>query len=120
MNTKSLHLLVLFSCFLFTGCHKTVIDEPADCNCDGKPVEVINDAAVQISGSPGRYLFLKETVGQGVSRMLFLCDTSMIAGLSTSKDGDYNYVIDGNLRPPCSAKGVVYVWYVELTSIRKK
>lgn len=120
MNTKLLTLLVLFSCFLFTACRKTVIDETADCDCAGKPVEVVDDAPVQISASKGRYLFLKETVGQGVTRMLFLCDTSMIAGLPTSADGDYNYVIDGNLRPPCSATGVAYVWYVELTSIRKK
>lgn len=120
MHVKSISLLVLFSCFLFTGCRKTVIDETAGCDCEGKPAEVINDVSVQILGSKGRYLSLKEKLDNGVGKRLLLCDTSMITGLPTSKDGDYDYVIGGNLRPPCVANGVVYIWFVELTSIRKK
>lgn len=120
MHIKSISLFVIFSCFLFTGCRKTVIDETAGCDCGGKPAEVVNDVSAQILASKGRYLSLKEAVGPGVGKLIFLCDTSMITGLPTSKNGDYDYVIGGNLRPPCLTNGVAYIWNVELTSIRKK
>jgi len=90
MRIKPINLFVIFSCFLFTDCRHTVLDETAGCNCEGKPAEVINEVSVQIVASEGRYFSLKDAVGTGVSKMLFLCDTSMITGLPTSKEGDYN------------------------------
>ena len=120
MNTKSLNLLAIAICLFFTGCHHATIDRTNGCNCEGNPGEVINDVSAQISASAGRYLSLREAVGMGVSKILVLCDTSMIAGLPTSKVGDYDYIISGNLRPPCATNGVAYIWNIELTSIHKK
>ncbi|GAB3566571.1 hypothetical protein GCM10027578_15700 [Spirosoma luteolum] len=68
-----------------------------------------------------RTLLLKDIdYSKVVYRELKPCDTSKLLGLPTSKEGEYEYVVSGNLRPPCVTNGVAYFWSIELASISKK
>jgi hypothetical protein len=119
MSKKSLHPLVITICCLLINCRQNSVNEVRGCDCEGQPSAVVDGVAAQISASPQRYFSLKEAV-EGAGKMLLLCDTTLIAGLPVSKAGDYDYVVSGKLRPPCISNGFIYVWYIELTSIRKK
>lgn len=122
MSNRSLDWLIIVFVLLASSCHKEAVQEESGCNCKGKAVEVVRDAPAQITASVGRYLILEEAVSNsgGSIKTLFLCDTLMLSGLPTSKPKEYDYLVSGNLRPPCTDRGFVYIWNMELTSIRKK
>ena len=122
MIGKSLNGLIIVSILLISSCHREAVEEEKGCNCAGKATEVVTDVPAQLTASVGRYVTLKEAVSNhgGSIKTLFLCDTSMLSGLATSNPEEYDYVVSGNLRPPCANRGVVYIWNMELTSIRKK
>ena len=122
MSEKSLNWLTIVSILLISSCHQETVEEEMGCSCRGKATEVVTDVPAQITSSGGRYITLKEAVStnNGSPKTLFLCDTSRISGLATSKTEEYNYLVSSNLRPPCANKGFVYVWNIELTSIRKR
>ncbi|WP_221392953.1 hypothetical protein [Dyadobacter sp. NIV53] len=119
MSRKSLHLLLL-SGLLSAGCHHSEIDEKMGCDCDGIPAYVITEEPAQIVASAGKYINLKDAVNNVTfTKTLFLCDTTTLKGLPASDVGEYNYLVSGNLRPPCITNGIIYVWSLELTAIKK-
>ncbi|GAB4043328.1 hypothetical protein GCM10028774_58450 [Spirosoma jeollabukense] len=122
MNKKPINCLTIICILLTSSCHQGAIEQESGCGCKGKATESVTDVPAQITISAGRYLTLEKAVSTNgaVTRTLFLCDTSMLSGLSTSKTGEYDYLVSGNLRPPCVNTGVVYIWNMELTAIRKK
>ena len=107
----------------WVGCSQETTEEPFvatdNCDCLGKAQVVVKDAAARITAT--RYLLLQDVDNTKVAYSnLMPCDTTKLAGLPASKDGEYGYVVSGNLRPPCVANGVTYFWSIELTSVAKK
>lgn len=105
------------------GCRRDEVDEKVGCNCEGKAATVVTDAPAQISNTPGRSIFFKDGVrynGLNIGTGMLLCDTTKLNGLPTSEAGVYDYLVSGNVRPPCDGRGFAYIWRLEITSIRKK
>lgn len=116
-------IIVIASLFTWVSCSKETTEEPFisndNCGCKGKASTVVKDMTARITER--RSILLKDVdYSKVVYRELLLCDTTKIAGLPTSKEGEYGYSVSGDLRPPCVANGVAYFWSIDVASIRKK
>lgn len=116
-------IIAVASLLVWVSCTKETTEEPFistdNCDCKGKVSAVVKDMTARITER--RTLLLKDVdYSKVVYRELTPCDTSKLSGLPTSKDGEYGYVVSGNLRPPCVTNGVAYFWSIELASISKK
>lgn len=118
-----IRIIVIASLFVWISCTKDSTEESFvssdNCDCKGNASVVVNDMAARITER--RSLLLKDVDYSKVAyRELFPCDTAKISGLPTSKEGEYNYLVSGDLRPPCITNGIAYFWSIDLASIRKK
>ncbi|UFH54265.1 hypothetical protein [Spirosoma sp. KNUC1025] len=120
MRKKALNLLATTLLFFSSCTNKEQPPIPASgCDCTGAPAVVVTDATARLTA--GRRLFLKDVdYSKAAYRELIPCDTLKIAGLPASKDSVFDYVVSGELRPPCITNGVTYFWSINIGSISKK
>ncbi len=123
MEKKILTLLAVVNLLLLNSCIKKDTEQQFefsnDCDCKGEISTTVTDMKARLT--VGKTLFLKDVdYGKVAYRELLLCDTLKITGLSASKEGEYNYVVSGELRPPCITNGVAYFWSINVSSISKR